>query len=94
MKNKKLFVIKLVTILAGAAAVISGVILAIYARLPVILTHSNNKDAASIGIIGGADGPTAIFVAGSVITPTLPILFAIISCIGAVLWVVVRKKSK
>lgn len=32
----------------------------------VFILNENGKEAASIGIIGGADGPTAIFISSSV----------------------------
>lgn len=41
-----------------------AVIAALGALLAVIGYGYKNRYAASIGIIGGADGPTAIFVAG------------------------------
>ena len=47
------------------------------------------KEAASIGIIGGADGPTAIFVTGR-FPWELFLLTAL--CIGAVIWFMKRKK--
>ena len=45
--------------------------------------------AMSIGIIGGADGPTAVFVAGEF--PWGILLLAAL-CIGAVIWFKIRKK--
>ncbi len=42
-------------IVFSVAAVLAGVAWAIIGRF---------RDAASIGIIGGADGPTAVFIAG------------------------------
>ncbi len=35
------------------------------AVLPLFLLTACGNEAASIGIIGGADGPTAVFVSGS-----------------------------
>ena len=45
--------------------------------------------AYSIGVIGGADGPTAIFVTGGF---PLGILLLGVVCIGAVIWFKKRKK--
>ena len=47
------------------------------------------KQAYSIGVIGGADGPTAIFVTGS-----FPWGLALlgVACIGALIWFKKRKK--
>ena len=47
-----------------AAAVISGGWLAFYAGMQMVLGFIAGE-AASIGVIGGADGPTAIFVTTS-----------------------------
>lgn len=45
----------------------------------------------SVGIIGGADGPTAIFVAAS----GLPVLFAVIAAaVAATACIVIIKKRK
>ena len=45
--------------------------------------------AYSIGIIGGADGPTAIFVTGRF---PWEIILLVACCIGAVIWYFIRKK--
>ena len=47
------------------------------------------NEAYSIGIIGGADGPTAVFVTGRF--PWEIIVLAVI-CIGAIFWLRKRKK--
>ncbi|MBR3972801.1 MAG: sodium ion-translocating decarboxylase subunit beta [Oscillospiraceae bacterium] len=48
------------------------------------------KEAASIGIIGGADGPTAIMVSGD---PTAFIAIAVIAIavIGIVVWKLMKR---
>lgn len=48
------------------------------------------KEAASIGIIGGADGPTAVFVAGN---PTAMITITVIAVlvIGIVVWKLMKR---
>ena len=48
------------------------------------------KEAASIGIIGGADGPTAVFVTGD---PTAAIAIAVIAviAIGLVVWKLMKR---
>ena len=47
------------------------------------------SEAVSIGIIGGADGPTALLVSGRF--PWEIILLAAV-CIGAIVWLKTRKK--
>ena len=44
----------------------------------------------SIGIIGGADGPTAVFVTGSPIAVILPVIGAV-AIVLLVLWLYKRK---
>lgn len=46
----------------------------------------------SIGIIGGSDGPTAVFVTGTI--PWIKILLVAIAVIGIVLAVVILKKKE
>lgn len=47
----------------GVLLVVLGVLLAVWGILA--MTGVNPTESASIGIIGGADGPTAIFVTGT-----------------------------
>lgn len=50
---------------------------------------------ASIGIIGGADGPTQVFVATAMISPTEIFLGAVIIavCVSAVIWLCKSKEK-
>jgi hypothetical protein len=49
--------------------------------------------SASIGIIGGADGPTAIFVAGQLL-PFIAGAVAIVAAIGVTAAILIRKRTK
>ena len=52
------------------------------------------QEQHSIGIIGGADGPTAIFVAGKI--GAVDIIFAvavIMALIAGIVWMIRRKKK-
>ena len=54
-----------------------------------------NHRAASIGIIGGADGPTAVFIASKVNWPSIyRLLGAIIMTVLVVLLIYRNKKKK
>jgi|GEM_PF-2974284 len=77
--------------IAFGITALSGVIcLAGYCLPMVIGGLSLGKDGA-IGIIGGADGPTSIFVAkSSVSILTFPIIFVV----SLVAWLFFRWKSK
>ena len=45
---------------------------------------------ASLGIIGGADGPTSIFVAGSV--DVIWLAAAVVAAAAVIVWLIRRKK--
>jgi Na+-transporting methylmalonyl-CoA/oxaloacetate decarboxylase beta subunit len=58
---------KAVTTLTVIAAIITVISAAYKFLLPMVLSlvlNFDTKDAASVGIIGGADGPTAIYITG------------------------------
>jgi len=66
-----------------------AVLAALGALLAVIGYGYKNRYAASIGIIGGADGPTAIFVAGKTGIPFyagIALLLAAAVALGVMLW--------
>lgn len=78
--------------------IVSGIVFAILAIILVISAVQAFKtvDAASIGIIGGADGPTAIFLTQKAITT--PLCYTVISAFllftGTGLALLLGKKSK
>ena len=51
---------------------------------------------ATIGIIGGADGPTAIFIAGPALGRLWVLAGAVLLAAAAVVWLIIhcRKKKK
>ncbi len=54
------------------------------------------EEEASIGIIGGADGPTAVFVASTIMSPAMiaASILTIAMIIGAVIAVILIHKRK
>jgi hypothetical protein len=54
---------------------------------------TNNNGGADIGIIGGADGPTAIFVAGSLL-PLIVVGAVVMLAAGVVIGIIVGRKCK
>lgn len=54
----------------------------------------NTGDASSVGIIGGADGPTSILLSGSPYSGLFTIIFAILSIIGITCLIVTSKVKK
>jgi Na+-transporting methylmalonyl-CoA/oxaloacetate decarboxylase beta subunit len=49
----------------------------------------------SIGVIGGADGPTAIFIAGSINWHTIVVVAGVgIAVVGIIIWALEKGKRK
>lgn len=80
MKNKKRFILILSSI-TGLGIILSTILL------------STKKKAVSIAIIGVADGPTSIFIAGSVGDAQLFVGAAIVILITAA-YLIFRKKRR
>lgn len=80
-QHRRLQRICAVCLLVTAAVVACGVLLP---SLSISLLLTMHSGAASVGVIGGADGPTAIFVAGSQPHWGTFVLIAA-GCIGAVI---------
>ncbi|MPM75851.1 hypothetical protein SDC9_122845 [bioreactor metagenome] len=63
-----------------------------------ILAHANvtlsKGEASSIGIIGGADGPTAIYVTSSPVYQYMPFLFGLAAAAGIILHFWIKRKTK
>ena len=57
-----------------------------------LATETTGNNSASIGIIGGADGPTAIFVTGS--WGGLIAILAAVICSGIAVVVALKKRKK
>ncbi len=93
MNNKiirKIIIIS--TVFFGAAAAIG---ISYEYLLPLYLSYKLNtdlSDASSIGIIGGADGPTAIFISGSV-SPEIPAICAVIAAMGIAYLIIAKRKN-
>lgn len=63
--------------------------------LPLYLSYrfkTDLSDASAIGIIGGADGPTTIFISGSA-PAGLTAVFAVLAAIGILYLIISKRKS-
>lgn len=58
-----------------------------YAVLPLLLTGCAAERSGSVGIIGGADGPTAIYITA---LPNWPQLILLAAAVAAVVVLLVR----
>lgn len=54
----------------------------------------NDNSASSIGIIGGADGPTAIFISGSQYSNAFTIIVGLLSAVGIIYLLVAQKINR
>ena len=73
-----------ITILSGAACLLLYL-------LPKIILTNGVKNIGTVGIIGGADGPTSIWVSsGSASDFIMPMVFVI----SLISWLFLRAKSK
>jgi Na+-transporting methylmalonyl-CoA/oxaloacetate decarboxylase beta subunit len=91
-KNKK--AITILTIITGVVALISAS-LSFLVRVYVLYKFNVNlNEASSVGIIGISDGPTSIFVAD--ITSYKPItgVFTLLTIIGGIYLISMRKLQK
>lgn len=71
----------LAALLAGAAAMLCGLVFF-------------RREAASVAIIGGADGPTAIFIAGPALrTAAMAGIAAGVLLLAAGVWLVFRRRK-
>lgn len=67
------------------AAVLAGLWMAVDKLLPLLVARKLTQEAASIGIIGGADGPTAIFITSqpsSLWNWLVPLVILILGIVG------------
>lgn len=92
LKNKKI-----ITVLTIISAIIALVSASFSFILRMYLSYRFNIDsnsAASIGIIGGSDGPTSIFVTGTSSSSYITIIFGLLSMVGFVYLISMRKFQK
>lgn len=67
-------------------------LLMLAATMSVLLTGCN-QEANSIGVIGGADGPTAVFVTSRLNFPIMiPVIIVAVVIVGAIIWLITRHK--
>jgi len=94
MKNRLRRTIAILTILFAIITVIS---IGFNLLIPIFITHRFNIDTdgvSSIGIIGSADGPTSIFVAGTSYPYVFTSIFALLTILGLLYLFVTRKQQR
>lgn len=92
---KKLGLRKVVTLFTIIAIVMTIISIGFNFVLPMYLSYKLNNEvdkASSIGIIGGADGPTAIYVTGKLSPYAFADIFLLLA-IGGVLYLFFSRKT-
>lgn len=93
-KRKTTKVVTIFTIIIGIMTVLR---LGFNFILPMYLSFKLNKDvnhASSIGIIGGADGPTSIFLASQPNSYLITSIFALLTIGGFVVLFFLKRSAK
>lgn len=88
---------KVITVLTIISIIITFACLVFDYVIPQYLLYRFNLDVpagGSIGIIGGADGPTSIFIAGKTSPAFTAIVFALLSAAGIIYLVLSRKRQE
>lgn len=86
-------VVGIITIISAVVTLVSELF---YFILPLLLSHSFQPTSGkqnSIGIIGGADGPTAIYIAHQPSLHMVTIIAAMITVAGIAYLLIKRKQN-
>ena len=91
--NKKQKVIIILTVICSFITIVNAAYHVLFPMFLSFMFHTNLNDAASIGIIGAADGPTSIYVGNPQSSYLITIIFTLLSIIG-IIYLVITKKNK
>jgi len=86
---------KMITIFTVICALVAFISLFSSYLLSLYLSHKFNidtRDAGSIGIIGGADGPTAIYLSGQISSHWFTVVFTTLAILG-IIYLIFAKNS-
>lgn len=95
MKNK--LINKAITILTVICIMVTINNLAFNFLLPIYLSYkfqTDLKGASSIGVIGGADGPTSIYLSSQQSPGTITAIFALLSIVGIIYLIFVKRTKR
>lgn len=89
---------KTVTIFTVICALLAFISACISLFLPLYLNYKFNnidtRNASSIGIIGGADGPTAVILSGNSFSLLVTAFFSLLTILGLIYLLIARYKKK
>lgn len=86
-------VIKSITIISLIITLVSGLVNFVASLIKFNKFDMNLAAGSSVGIIGGADGPTSVFIASKTPYNIITIIFGVISIIG-IIYLLVHKYLK
>ena len=86
-------VIKAITIISLIITMVSGLVNFVVPLIKFNQFNMNLASASSVGVIGGADGPTSVFIVGERPYHIIAIIFGVISVIGMI-YLLVHKYLK
>ncbi|WP_352420657.1 sodium ion-translocating decarboxylase subunit beta [Proteiniborus sp.] len=95
MDKRKL--IKIVAIFTAITGIVTVIGLGFEYLLPIFLSFKLKREinhASSIGIIGGADGPTSIFLASQPSPHLFTGIFAFLTIVGVSVILIIRRSMK
>jgi len=96
LKKRKSVKVKVITVLTVLCALIALISALPSTLLSLFLSYKFNidtRDAASIGIIGEADGPTVVFVSGQFSSGLFAVIFAMLTVLG-IIYLVIAKRAE
>lgn len=85
----------MITIFTVICALVAFISLFSSYLLSLYLSHKFNidtRDAGSIGIIGGADGPTAVYLSGQISSHWFTVVFTTLAILG-IIYLIFAKNS-
>ncbi|MDD2496557.1 MAG: sodium ion-translocating decarboxylase subunit beta [Desulfitobacteriaceae bacterium] len=90
-RDKSTQVVFILTVIAAATTLVcaaADILIPMYLKYKF---HSNEIGADSVGIIGGADGPTAIYITSQFSSHLFTVIFALLTVTG-VLYLIFKNK--
>jgi Na+-transporting methylmalonyl-CoA/oxaloacetate decarboxylase beta subunit len=87
-------IVGILTIITTIITVISAVFNFLVPRYILYKIHANTSEMTSIGVIGGADGPTAIYVTNQSSANMIIVVFELLSITGIAYQIFAKKATK
>jgi|LSQX01.2.fsa_nt_gb Na+-transporting methylmalonyl-CoA/oxaloacetate decarboxylase beta subunit len=92
--RKTIIILTIITTIITIASASWKFIMRMYIQYKFQNSTDNYNSASSIGIIGGADGPTAIFISGIPYSGIITFVFALLSALGITYLILTSKRNR